>query len=307
MEWQLKDSFTNPSQFHSAVPYTREIESSVTTSRSEVESIAREESKSTSTSISLDVSAQIKIFNVSANTTVGWTSSVVNTSMHEASHTNAETKETSQKIGPISIEPGESVYVFEKKIKFPTISWETGELTVWPSADIPTLNEDVLMKIPVHEAPIKYLKDIKVHTYGAMTYSKDFMLYKDGLSGESKNVERENWGDINRGYGGKYVFLEPVWVDDISQGADNISVQISGGVPGWTKERGQQDMAMGAGGDYRFLDIWHRRDVKEKIVDVVLWGGQLVRIPDGWTGMTGDLNKGRGGRYLYIVWKTASG
>ena len=304
----MKDSFTNPSQFHSAVPYTAEIESSITTSRTLVESIVREESNSKSHSISLNVNLPIEIFNMSLNTAVVWTSSVVNTSVQETSEKDAETKTTTttERIGPVGVDPGEALYIFEKKVKFPTVSWDTGDLKVWPSADIPPLNEEVFMKIPVHMAPRKYLKDIKVRTYGVMAYSNNFISYKDGLSGESKNVKTENWGDINRGYGGQYVFLEPVWTADISQGADNIEVKLSDSFPTWAKDRGQEDMAKGAGGAYRLLDIWHCKDVKEKIVEVVLWGGQLHRVPDGWTGMTGDLNKGRKGRYLYIVWKTAS-
>lgn len=43
-----------------------------------------------------------------------------------------------------------------------------------------------------------------------------------------------------------------------------------------------------------------------KIADVALWrsGDNQNNPPSGWDGMTMDINKGRAGDYLYLVWKT---
>jgi hypothetical protein len=66
------------------------------------------------------------------------------------------------------------------------------------------------------------------------------------------------------------------------------------------------DLAKGAGGDYRYLRL--ERDGGTKIREV-----RLLRRGDeadfavvralGFDGASDDINKGRGGDYLYIVWK----
>lgn len=42
------------------------------------------------------------------------------------------------------------------------------------------------------------------------------------------------------------------------------------------------------------------------ISELGLWrsGDEQNNPPHGWNGKTGDINRGRGGDYLYLVWKT---
>ena len=66
------------------------------------------------------------------------------------------------------------------------------------------------------------------------------------------------------------------------------------------------DLAKGAGGDYRY--IIPARDPREprKVTQVILLRSDsaIDGIPAGWSGKTIDINKGRGKTYLYLVWKS---
>ncbi|KAK4653286.1 hypothetical protein QC762_0082020 [Podospora pseudocomata] len=79
----------------------------------------------------------------------------------------------------------------------------------------------------------------------------------------------------------------------------------------WTDIRGSadgnrnDDLAKGAGGDYRYFSWSNNMDATHFVTDVALWrtGDAQHSPPDGWNSMTGDINKGRGGDYLYLVWR----
>ncbi|KAF3189763.1 hypothetical protein TWF788_009748 [Orbilia oligospora] len=64
------------------------------------------------------------------------------------------------------------------------------------------------------------------------------------------------------------------------------------------------DLAKGAGGEFRLLKYEYRFS-GPAIYDVALWrsGGRQPIPPAGWDGMSVDINEGRRGDYLYIVWK----
>lgn len=272
-----------------------------------MESIAKEQSSSSSATTSINTDVDIEIFSASTGMEFGWTSSVVNTAVRETTDTNTKSQTTTTTIGPIDISPGDSVYIFEKTITFPSISLQTNELTTSSSPNPPQISEEATMCIPVNRATVKYVKNIVARSYSSHTYSKSFIPFRLGYTGQDKDVVTQNWGDINRGFGGDHVYLELSWTEDPNQAADKVKLILSNNWLEWVSERGQTDMARGSGGKYRFLDVWHRREgCKEKIIDVVLWEGELGRVPDGWTDMTIDLNRGRRGRYLYIVWKSVT-
>ena len=64
------------------------------------------------------------------------------------------------------------------------------------------------------------------------------------------------------------------------------------------------DLAMGAPGQYRYLNIERDSDIDAtKICDVMLLRSkQRGGLPQGWDGMF-DLNRSRGNEFLYLVWK----
>ena len=70
------------------------------------------------------------------------------------------------------------------------------------------------------------------------------------------------------------------------------------------------DLAKGAGGDFRYLIPVPSARVRGKIVKCgLLRSESYVPLEEakrlGWTGMSIDLNQGKKGDYLYVVWKNA--
>ncbi|KAJ5354230.1 hypothetical protein N7541_006794 [Penicillium brevicompactum] len=119
-------------------------------------------------------------------------------------------------------------------------------------------------------------------------------------------------GDINNGLGGgmwivdnfaitiSYVWLCPIWTEVKSDAISEIRLRIQSDA-----DSDFQDLAYGAGGDYRYLIPL--RDDEQKISSI-----SLVRRKDsfdsgdirqlGYNGWTEDINKDRGGAYLRLVW-----
>lgn len=92
----------------------------------------------------------------------------------------------------------------------------------------------------------------------------------------------------------------PEWSQNSSSAATNVRITIQS-----ENDPKYQDLAKGAGGDYRYLRI--EKDGSQKITNIRL----LRRKEDtsfetikalGFDGYSTDINKGRGGDYLYLVW-----
>jgi hypothetical protein len=102
----------------------------------------------------------------------------------------------------------------------------------------------------------------------------------------------------------RYVWLVPEYTRDPSQAASvfDFVTQSNGN----TK---YLDLAKGAGGDFRyFIPVYNVRE-KAKIVECALLrtgsGTSVEQIRQmGWAGISGDINRGRGGDFLYLIWKT---
>lgn len=144
-----------------------------------------------------------------------------------------------------------------------------------------------------------YLQSIDVEYHGSSVYSREFMHVLGHEDDKSDNLH-----DINKGFGGKYVYLVPRWSSDRHCAADTIEVHIEEHDPEWARHRGLHDVAKGAGGSYRFV-VPQNYNNACKITEVALWSGShaLERAPDCWTDFTSDINRGRGGRYLHVVYK----
>ncbi|KAG9501719.1 hypothetical protein J7337_007410 [Fusarium musae] len=82
---------------------------------------------------------------------------------------------------------------------------------------------------------------------------------------------------------------------------NNISIYIGHGDAART-----DDLAKGAGGDYRFLDWTRNMTATKFITEFSLWRQSIPQgaPPAGWDGITGDINAGRGGDNLYLIWKS---
>ncbi|KAK6338455.1 hypothetical protein TWF730_002515 [Orbilia blumenaviensis] len=138
-----------------------------------------------------------------------------------------------------------------------------------------------------------------------------------GVDHEGESIPEINGGirDINSGFGGEFVFLKAIRVERIYErlqpGQQNSlnsdprrRLQYIGIERFGNGDPGKVDLAKGAGGDFRFLTFKHSLS-GPGIYDVALWrsGGRQSLPPADWTGMSSDINEGRGGTYLYIVWK----
>ncbi|CAK7212931.1 hypothetical protein SCUCBS95973_001627 [Sporothrix curviconia] len=107
--------------------------------------------------------------------------------------------------------------------------------------------------------------------------------------------------DINRGHGGEFVWLIPHKASSPHIMADNIWVDIRDSSDG-----DRDDLAKGAGGDYRYLSWTNNMNATHFITDIALWraADKKDSPPENWHHKSDDINRGRGGDYLYLVWRT---
>ncbi|KAH7136842.1 hypothetical protein B0J13DRAFT_560135 [Dactylonectria estremocensis] len=126
------------------------------------------------------------------------------------------------------------------------------------------------------------------------------ILYDDDQPGGTINEIHGQSADINKGQGGSYVWLR---IQRATRPSDMVS---SFAIERGDVNSGRPDLAKGAGGDYRYLVETRGQGSERKINDVGLWRSddKQEQPPAGWDGMTTDVNDGRGGDYLYVIWKT---
>ncbi|KAF7556418.1 hypothetical protein G7Z17_g1388 [Cylindrodendrum hubeiense] len=125
--------------------------------------------------------------------------------------------------------------------------------------------------------------------------SSNHTHYSDNKNEEpSDNIKELNGAstDINKGHDGDYVWLHVRRATRPSEMVSNIWIDMRD-----NDENGRDDLAKGAGGDYRF-PAWSNDRGTGRSDD------KQDSAPNGWTGKTGDINDGRGGDYLYLIWKT---
>ncbi|KAM5533235.1 hypothetical protein V8D89_013100 [Ganoderma adspersum] len=116
------------------------------------------------------------------------------------------------------------------------------------------------------------------------------------LSGQSDN--------INHQFGGNYVWLVPKFTPEDGRGAAltgfNIVVQKD-------VDSSVSNLAKGAAGDNRYLLFNMNAMQSDKVTEVALFRTQsaMIDMPSGWTQSTTNINEGRAGAYLYLLWKSA--
>lgn len=102
--------------------------------------------------------------------------------------------------------------------------------------------------------------------------------------------------DVNRGFGGKFVYLVPEWTADPSQAVSEIKVVFSKDpMPGMV------DLAAGAGGLYRYLYMIRPSTPQPRITWIDLKRSGQGDLPAGHDWVSEDLNKERGGDFLWLV------
>ncbi|KAL4067473.1 hypothetical protein V8B97DRAFT_1918959 [Scleroderma yunnanense] len=100
--------------------------------------------------------------------------------------------------------------------------------------------------------------------------------------------------DINKGFGGQYVYLKPKYTFSRNDAARGFSFHTT-----YVEDLCANDLSKGDGKDlYRYIHAHYRPNGDGRPIGQVY----LSTIEDG-DGHTADLNRDRGGRYLYLCWK----
>ncbi|KAH6866013.1 hypothetical protein B0T10DRAFT_532514 [Thelonectria olida] len=124
---------------------------------------------------------------------------------------------------------------------------------------------------------------------------------EDNKPSDTLNEINNSSADINKGFGGKFVWLRIHRAPKPSMMVNHFWTDIRDSpIPGR-----DDDLAKGAGGDFRYLQWSNDMGVNHFVTDLALWrtGSEESRPPVGWDGKTDDINKGRGGDFLYLIWK----
>ncbi|KAL8685189.1 MAG: hypothetical protein Q9224_005920 [Gallowayella concinna] len=112
--------------------------------------------------------------------------------------------------------------------------------------------------------------------------------------------------DINSGFGGKYCYLKPIFTNQVNQAMTQCRVRVDK-----SAVRGPNitdDLAKGAGGKFRYLQFNQDSNTHSKFTAAALLrrAGNAPTLKDapGYAVMTTDINEGRKGDWLYVVFQT---
>ncbi|KAH7100080.1 hypothetical protein BKA62DRAFT_620562, partial [Auriculariales sp. MPI-PUGE-AT-0066] len=133
------------------------------------------------------------------------------------------------------------------------------------------------------------------------------VVYGDHESQAPPNAVHEinnNSNDLNHGFGGKFVWLVPQGNSNQQEATGGYDLALSD-----SAMAGYDDIGKGAGGKFRYLV--KRSQPNAKIDEIGLLRSSAINgvkdVPDGWTGMSTDLNDGRGKSFLYLLYRVWKG
>ncbi|PCH40839.1 hypothetical protein WOLCODRAFT_162586 [Wolfiporia cocos MD-104 SS10] len=112
---------------------------------------------------------------------------------------------------------------------------------------------------------------------------------------------------INAGFRGKYVSFLLSYTPDPTLATTSFFVVVQR-----FALDDFEDLAKGAGGDYRHLVPVYDQSIETKITELMLYrsakemtGAERENMRSlGYSGVSENFNKGRGGDFLYLMWKT---
>jgi|EP01040_Poterioochromonas_malhamensis_P006833 hypothetical protein len=282
--WRLLfnyDNSTNSAQ----IVQTLSVKSVKHISSSSTYDEVRKAAQSSSTTSSVGANFEIKGFNASvgANTKYEVQSNIsveneVKKSVTTANDVSEETVQTAS----WTIGAGSKLAVYQLRYAAPGIIEDFFVFTT---------NPDTPVNIPVtyYLAPRYFVQRLDV-------------IYGDNPSQMPPSSVQENYGqsnDINKGFGGKYVWLQVVWTPDINQAVTGYHF-----IKQSDEDKRYQDLAKGAGGDYRYLLPLKQPNYNFRLTEVKLFRSdkEILQFP-GYDGHTTDINGGRGKSFLYLAWK----
>ncbi|KAG6886397.1 hypothetical protein C0995_008168, partial [Termitomyces sp. Mi166 len=295
--WDLKFRYNNIKNANSIVERYEFTESGSYTSQTFNEAVSSEAKKLSETS-STQLESGTSYGPISASLTSSFQTSkevsnlLEQTTREQKEETNSYTRSASRNytVGPKSM-----LVLYQRVFKAPGI---TVREEVFRAEPEPLSQEELEEEVPINLvlAQKKFIKGFRI-------------VYSDQPSDAPADRIRE-WfkgsDDINDTFGGKYVWMVPETTTDVSQALTGFDLFIQG-----NNDPRYSDLAAGAGGSYRYLV-----PVKQSHSNMYISEVTLVRSKEDilsslsdliWndlpTGYTNDINKGRGGGYLYLVWK----
>lgn len=148
-----------------------------------------------------------------------------------------------------NIGPGDKLYFYQQVFSGPGIVFALDTTSVTSHQKGPDDDQDV--EIVVVSSPIRFI---------------DFLdtVYGDRESGAPEDRVLTLGGgseDINHGFKGKYVWLQPRWTYDTTAAATSFDIFIQE-----DPEHAWKDMAAGAGGDYRYVYSNHDQFQARKVI-----------------------------------------
>lgn len=266
-------------------PYkeTRKITKSVTTSYSDLKkSIVDSSIKS---SLNLDVGG---VFDIITASVKGSLDTELTTSYQSTVERKSETHVTEELTREFTVGANSIGEMFRLVYKGPGVTYATSTI----STDGKLPQDKVFITCRVKQIPL--IKDIQV-------------VYTDQSVERPQNLITESTGgspDINKGFGGKYVWLVPVWTSNADKAVTNIQFVMQS-----SSNEAYRDLAAGTGGQYRYLKML--KDMSHTRIKRV----GLLRSPKakyiygdrhkyGWDECTEDINSDRKGDWLHLCWNT---
>lgn len=98
----------------------------------------------------------------------------------------------------------------------------------------------------------------------------------------------------------RYVWLVPKYDSDPTNALTGVGVSIQE-----RDDDSKRCLARGSPGNYRFLLPESVKGLKKIYsMDLLRLDRAMVRAPFGYDGATSDINQGRKGGWLYLIWKS---
>ncbi|PBK98208.1 hypothetical protein ARMGADRAFT_920886 [Armillaria gallica] len=200
------------------------------------------------------------------------------------------TKSTSQRT-LLEIGPRSRLILYQQWFSAAGVDLESDVISTNPERG----KESKIIDIDVVVEEQEFIKDVKV-------------VYSDQASGkpDGRVQELSGWNDdMNAGFKGKCVSLVPVYTNDVREAAISFEVIIQDNPSG----EGLSDIAKGDGGSFRYLVPYKNERNHKKIYELALGCYNESRSAEairslGYEYSTYNINKGRGGYVLYLLWKS---
>ncbi|KAI0426566.1 hypothetical protein F5Y09DRAFT_345596 [Xylaria sp. FL1042] len=193
-----------------------------------------------------------------------------------------------------SIGPGDKLYFYQQTFSGAGMDFDMDATAVVSTKK--TAEDDKDIYIVVVARPVEFIKNIDV-VYGG----------RPSDAPNDRVRESSGWNDdMNYQMKGDYVWLVPKYTFNADEACTSFEFRLQ-------KDRaeGGKDLASGAGGEYRYLvPIRDRREMK-KIKKLALirqnnFDGPTTltaRLGKHWAGANFDINKNRGGTWLWFAWE----